>query len=99
MPDNVFSAFQMPKFPFPKFEVPDLPVTAPFRDLVQKAAEQATKTIETLDKITDEATKLVRVERRHHRHRLQSQAYRSLARKCACGIRIFPQPDGRDVSS
>jgi phasin len=61
MPDNVFSAFQMPKFPFPKFEVPDLPVTAPFRDLVQKAAEQATKTIETLDKITDEATKLVEV--------------------------------------
>lgn len=59
MPDNMFSAFQMMKMPFQKFEVPDLPVTAPFRELVQKAAEHATKTIDTLDKVTDEATKLV----------------------------------------
>lgn len=86
MPDNMLSALEMMKVPFPKLEVPDR-VKATFRDLAQKAAGHATKAIETLEKVTEDATKLVEIAGSNAATGAldyNRKLVESLARKCAC---------------
>jgi phasin len=51
--------FEIPTFSLPKFDFPNSEMPAPFRDMATKAAAQAKETIETMERATEEVSRVV----------------------------------------